>query len=146
MVPNLRYCILRMTVLGRHMTHWQRWISHPQSTWLRKAIFQLHLWCGIGVGLYVLIVSVTGSIVPYRKDLSAAATQGPSVVAQSGPRVTDDELKAVATRAYPGYTIIGIGAGRNPDQPVTISLNSRTGPKDRLFNPYTGEDLGDSAP
>jgi uncharacterized iron-regulated membrane protein len=128
------------------MMHWQRWISHPQSTWLRKAIFQLHLWCGIGVGLYVLVVSVTGSIVVYRNELYAAATPDPIVVAQSGPRLTDDELKAAAARAYPGYTIIGIGAGRNPDQPVTISLNSRTGPKDRLFNPYTGEDLGDSAP
>src|SRR5262249_16379444 len=35
---------------------------------------------------------------------------------------------------------------QNPDQAVNISLNSRRGPKDRLFNPYTGEDLGDATP
>ena len=29
----------------------------PQTTWLRKATFQLHLWSGIGIGLYVLLVS-----------------------------------------------------------------------------------------
>ena len=33
------------------MTYWQRWIRQPQTTWLRKAIFQLHLWSGIGLEL-----------------------------------------------------------------------------------------------
>src|SRR5262249_19147010 len=128
------------------MTHWQRWISHPQTLWLRKAIFQLHLWCGIGVGLYVLVVSVTGSIVVYRNELYSAATRDPIIVLQSGPRLTDDELKAAATRAYPGYAVLGINRAQNPDQAVDISLNGRSGAKDRLFNPYTGEDLGDATP
>ena len=128
------------------MTHWQRWISHPQTTWVRKATFQLHMWSGIGVGLYVLLVSVTGSIVVYRNELYTAATSDPIVVVESGPRLTDDELKAAATRAYPGYTIIGISRGQHPDQADSISLNGRAGRKDRLFNPYTGKDLGDSSP
>jgi uncharacterized iron-regulated membrane protein len=125
------------------MTQWQQWISHPQSVWLRKAIFQLHMWSGIGVGLYVLLISVTGSIVVYRNELYAAATRDPIIVAQSGARLTDDELKATAARAYPGYAIVDISRGRNPDQAVTISLDGRTGRKTRLFNPYNGEDLGD---
>ena len=128
------------------MTHWQRWISHPQTAWLRKATFQLHMWSGIGVGLYVLVVSVTGSIVVYRNELYRAATRDPIVVAQSGPGLTDDELMAAATRAHPGYAIIGISRGQNPNQAVSISLNGRNGGQDRLFNPYTGEDLGDSTP
>jgi uncharacterized iron-regulated membrane protein len=128
------------------MTFWQRWISHPQNVWLRKAIFQLHLWSGIGIGLYVLLVSVTGSILVYRNELYRAATRDPIVVAQSGPRLTDDELKAAASRAHPGYAIVSISAEKKPDSAVTISLNGRNGGKDRLFNPYTGEDLGDSVP
>ena len=129
-----------------HMTHWQRWISQPKTVWLRKAAFQLHMWSGIGVGLYVLLVSVTGSIVVYRNELYTAATRDPIVVVESGPRLTDDQLKAAATRAYPGYTIISISRAQNPDQAVGISLNSRIGRKDRLFDPYTGRDLGDSVP
>jgi len=128
------------------MTHWQRWISHPQTTWVRKATFQLHMWSGIGVGLYVLLVSVTGSIVVYRNELYTAATRDPIIVAQSGPQLSDDELKAAATRAYPGYTIIEVSRGQNPDQAVSISLNGRTGRKDRLFDPYTSKDLGASTP
>jgi uncharacterized iron-regulated membrane protein len=129
-----------------HMTNWQRWISHPQTVWLRKAIFQIHMWSGIGVGLYVLMVSVTGSIVVYRNELYSAATREPIIVAQSGPRLTDDELKAAAMRAYPGYTVDGIGGRQNPNQAVSIALNGGPGRKERLFNPYTGEDLADSVP
>jgi len=128
------------------MTRRQRWISHPQTVWLRKATFQLHLWSGIGLGLYVLVVSVTGSIVVYSNELYRAATRVPIAVAPSGQRLTDDELKAAAARVYPGYTIVTMNRGQNPDQAVTFSLDSHAGRKNRLFNPYTGEDLGDSVP
>ena len=128
------------------MTHWQRWIWHPQTHWLRKAIFQLHMWSGICVGVYVLVVSVTGSILVYRNELYVAATRDPIVVAQTGPRLTDDELKTAATRAYPGFTVIEMSRAQNPDQAVSISLARHKDRRDRMFNPYTGEDLGDSTP
>jgi uncharacterized iron-regulated membrane protein len=104
--------------------------------WLRKAIFQIHMWSGIGLGLYVLVVSVTGSIVVYSNELYRAATPKPVLVLQSGPRLTDDELGAAATRAYPGYRVISITGGQKPDQAVSISLIGTAGRKNRLFNPY----------
>lgn len=127
------------------MTYWQQWISHPQATWLRKAVFQVHLWSGIGIGLYVLLISVTGSIAVYRNELYEAATRPPVVVAP-GPSLSDDDLRAIATRAYPGYTVIGVNRTDNPDQAVNVHLASGNGRKDLLFNPHTGEDLGDSVP
>jgi uncharacterized iron-regulated membrane protein len=42
--------------------------------WLRRALFQVHLWSGIGVGLYVLMISVTGSVLVYRNELLFRAT------------------------------------------------------------------------
>ncbi|MBZ5677304.1 MAG: PepSY domain-containing protein [Acidobacteriia bacterium] len=128
------------------MTYWQRWIRRPQTTWLRKATFQIHLWSGIGIGLYVLLVSLTGSILVYRNELYRVATRDPVIVAESGPRLTDEQLKGAATRAYPGYTVLSVGQVRNPDQAVDIALRSHAGLKNRLFNPYTGADLGDSVP
>jgi len=126
--------------------YWQRWIRQPQTAWLRKAIFQLHLWSGIGIGLYVLLISVTGSILVYRNELYRAATPDPIIVAESGARLTDEQLKGRATSAYPGYRVINIGRARNPDQAVSISLKSGASLKNRLFNPYTGADLGESVP
>jgi len=42
--------------------------------WLRKALFQVHLWIGIGIGLYLVVVAVTGSILVFRVELSRAAS------------------------------------------------------------------------
>jgi uncharacterized iron-regulated membrane protein len=127
------------------MTIWQRWIRQPQNVRLRKAIFQIHLWSGIGAGLYVLFISVTGSVLVWRNELAAAATPDPIVVTGSGPRLTDEQLKEAATRAYPGYSVI-INRAPNPDQAVDISLERSTDRLARLFDPYTGRDLGDSVP
>src|SRR5262245_44826609 len=104
------------------MTQWRRWVSQPQTVWLRKAAFQIHMWSGIGIGLYVLMISVTGSILVYRNELYVAATRDPIVVARSGPQLTDDELKSAVTRAYPGYTISEFRRGQNPDEAVDISF------------------------
>ncbi len=128
------------------MTYWQRWMRQPQTAWLRRAIFQLHLWSGIGIGLYVLLVSVTGSVLIYRNELFRAAIRDPIIVTASGPRLTDEQLTRAATRAYPGYAVIDVSRYRNPDQAVSVSLERGTDLKIRLFNPYTGEDLGDSVP
>jgi uncharacterized iron-regulated membrane protein len=51
------------------MTLWQRWLTRPQDVLLRKALFQIHLWTGIGMGLYILMISVTGSILVFRREL-----------------------------------------------------------------------------
>jgi uncharacterized iron-regulated membrane protein len=131
---------------GRHMTSWQRWLWQPQSVGLRKAILQLHLWSGIALGLYVLLISVTGSILVYRNELYRAATPDPIIVAESGTRLTDEQLKGAAIRAYPGYTVISVGQLRNPDQAVGISLKRNAELIERLFNPYTGADLGEAVP
>jgi uncharacterized iron-regulated membrane protein len=128
------------------MTYWQRWIRKPQTLWLRKAVFQIHLWSGIGIGLYVFVVSVTGSAVVYSNEMYRAATLDPIIVTGSGQQLTDEQLKSVAKRAYPGYAVVNIGRARNPDQAVGISLSGGGGLKNRLFNPYTGADLGDSVP
>jgi uncharacterized iron-regulated membrane protein len=128
------------------MTFWQRWLWQPQATRLRKAFFQLHLWSGVGIGLYVLLVSVTGSVLVYRNELYRAATPEPIVLAASGPLLTDDQLRAAATAAYPGYVVTGISRSRQPNQPASVSLRRGTGIENRLFNPFTGEDIGDAVP
>jgi uncharacterized iron-regulated membrane protein len=114
--------------------------------WLRKAIFQIHLWSGIGLGLYVLLVSLTGSVLVYRNELYMAATRDPIVVSPSGPLLTDEQLKDAARRAYPGYTVDVLTRPRDPAQAVTVSLSRGTDRRNRLLNPFTGADLGDSVP
>lgn len=128
------------------MTVWRRWVRQPQSVLLRKALFQVHLWSGIVIGLYLLMISVTGSVLVYRNELYQAATPEPTVVTASGPLLTDEQLQAAATRAHPGYEVTNVSRAKNPDQAVDVSLRRDEDIKRRLFNPYTGEDLGGSVP
>src|SRR5438132_11058514 len=125
-------------------TLWQRWLRQPQNIWLRRALFQVHLWSGIAIGLYILTISVTGSVVVYRNELYRAATPEPIISNGSGPALTDQQLTEAATRLYPGYHVINLTRARNPDQAVDIWLRRGDVPRYGLVDPRTGSDLGES--
>ena len=122
----------------------ERWLRRPQGVALRKAIFQVHLWSGLILALYVLVMSVSGTILIYRRELAKAFSAEPAVVAGPGPRLTADELKQAALRAHPSYHVNRIFESRKPNQPVEIWLERGPNKIERLFNPYTGADLGNS--
>jgi uncharacterized iron-regulated membrane protein len=128
------------------LTLWQRWIVHPKQVWLRRALFQVHLWSGITLGLYVFIISVTGSVLVYRNELYRAATPEPIVSRSALPRLSDEALKAVAVRAYPEYRVVNVERAVDPDQAVDVWLRRGDDVKKRLFDPRTGADLGNSVP
>jgi uncharacterized iron-regulated membrane protein len=136
---------LRVT-LPPDVTIWQRWMRQPQSFWIRKALFQIHLWTGIGVGLYILVISVTGSAVVYSGELYRWATPPRLVIVAAGLPMTDDHLRAAAERAYPGYRVTKLYKFSGQNAPVEIALEGGGTPRLRLFDPYTGKDLRDSVP
>jgi uncharacterized iron-regulated membrane protein len=51
--------------------------SSPQVSWLKRALFQVHLWLGIAIGLYVLFITITGSAVVFRREMDRALCPGP---------------------------------------------------------------------
>src|SRR5262245_910992 len=56
---------------GSRMSLLKRWLQQPQRVWLRRALFQVHLWTGLALGVYVVVLSVTGSALVYRAELVA---------------------------------------------------------------------------
>ena len=92
---------------NNHQGAWQRWLRQPQKVWLRRALFQIHLWSGIGVGLYVLLISVTGSVLVYRNEMLFRAVSSPRAIRLIS-QLTDlhDNLFAGDT----GRTVNGLGA------------------------------------
>lgn len=64
---------------GKQLSAWQRWVRQPQRTWLRRTVFQVHLWSGIGLGLYIFFISATGSVLVYRNELYVAAMPAATV-------------------------------------------------------------------
>jgi uncharacterized iron-regulated membrane protein len=128
------------------MSLWRRWVRQPQTIWLRRALFQVHMWAGIGVGLYLFFISVTGSVLVYRNELFNAVTPAPLIAVASGDLLTDDQLKESALRAYPGFTVTNLIRGLDKSHAVDLWLVHDKVEKHRLFDPYTGRDLGNSVP
>jgi uncharacterized iron-regulated membrane protein len=106
----------------------------------------VHLWTGIGVGLYVLVISLSGSVLVYRNELYRAFSPTPLVVTGSGETLTAEQLTAAALRAYPGYEVTAVRPGKAPDHAVEIALRRGDETIRRIFHPFTGEDLGDPLP
>jgi uncharacterized iron-regulated membrane protein len=125
---------------------WQRWVRQPQKVWLRKAFFQVHLWSGLMVGLYILMISMTGSVLVYRNELYRAATPEPIISSGSGPRMTDEQLTGSAHSLYPSYRVVKLRRPTNLDEAVEVQFARGKEVKNRLFDPRTGSDLGDSVP
>src|SRR5262245_56229237 len=130
---------------GGYVKFWQGWLRQPQRVWLRRASFQIHLWIGLAIGLYIVMLSITGSVLVYRNEMDRFfATPRPDFE-QGRTILTQDELRAAAAKAYPGWEITRLGdriSRRNPTLEVWVEKDGLK--KERLFNPYTGADLGDS--
>src|SRR5262245_55677792 len=124
------------------MTLWKRWLTQPQTVFVRKALFQIHLWTGIAVGLHVFVICLTGSILVYRNELYRAFSPGPVIVAGSGTPMSEEALKTAARRAFPEYEVGEVKLGQSPNQAVEVTLSNGKGdPRRRLLHPFTGEDL-----
>jgi uncharacterized iron-regulated membrane protein len=129
------------------MTFTERFFRRPQTVWLRKALFQVHLWCGLGIGLYLVVVSVTGSVLVYRSELRQAFNPEPRIVStDTGPRMSMDDLTAVVQRAYPTHSVEVWTDPDDPTHAVTMQLREEESRDQWLFDPYTGEDLGNALP
>jgi uncharacterized iron-regulated membrane protein len=88
-------------------------LHRPQNVLLRKAIFQVHLWTGALVGLYVFVVCVTGAALVFRIDMQRATfphlfTPGPGAPADAAT------ILEGVRRAFPDDRVSGI------DSPTTV--------------------------
>jgi uncharacterized iron-regulated membrane protein len=92
----------------RAASAWQQWLRFPQKLALRRTVFQVHLWAGIGLGIYILLISVTGSVLVYRNELFRAAWSGSAINIEFVQFLMD--LHDNLLGGDVGRTVNGIGA------------------------------------
>lgn len=130
---------------AQEMTRWQRWVERPQSVWIRRAFAQVHLWIGAAAAVYVVMISISGSAIVFRRELNKAASRQ-VFVAAVGARLSSEGLQQSAQRAYPGYEVYSVRFSENPRRPAEAILGDGRMRISRFFNPYNGADLGDPQP
>jgi uncharacterized iron-regulated membrane protein len=101
----------------------------------RKTLFWLHLTCGVTAGLVVLMMSVTGVLLAYERQILAWADRTHYVEAAPGAaRQPLAALLAAVQRERPGFQPTAITLRNEPDAPVTFAAG-RAGAL--LVDPYT---------
>ena len=125
-----------------YMRHPRPVAFRPQNTSLRKVVFQIHLWTGIAIGLYLLVVCVTGAALVFRTHLQRAAFPDLFVTITGEPAdaaTVLDRLRDV----YPNDRISGIDAPTDL-RPTTLAYVVRGEALLTIFvDPTTGRVLGE---
>jgi len=101
----------------------------------RKVLFWLHLTCGVTTGLVVLMMSVTGVLLAYERQILAWADRAHDAEPAPGAaRQPLAALLAAAQRQRPGFQPSAISLRNQPNAPVTFAAG-RAGAL--LVDPYT---------
>src|SRR3970282_214387 len=116
---------------------------------LRRALFHVHLWISLTLGLYIIVISVSGSIAVFRREANLWLVPR-TVASTEGERLTGEALDAAVRRVYSGYEVVGISEqfgrrGSDPAlRPVDVALVKDGVRSGRVFDPYRAQDLGDN--
>ncbi|HYG61641.1 MAG TPA: PepSY-associated TM helix domain-containing protein [Thermoanaerobaculia bacterium] len=111
---------------------------------LRTAIFWIHLALGLTAGLVILVMSVTGVLLMYERQITEWADRGYRAAPPSpgAERLPVETLLSRVLAARPEATPASVILQADPAAPATVSLGRRS----QLFvNPYTGEILGEGS-
>ena len=109
----------------------------------RKLIYKLHKWLGLITGMLLILISVSGSLLVFRKPLDHL-TRPPSFRLRPAVRKASwNVLVSNATQAYGKAHLDALDLASEADEPVRITLADDTGPLTVFVDPQTGHVLGD---
>lgn len=110
----------------------------------RSTLFWLHLGCGVAVGLVVLMMSVTGVLLTYERQILAWAERSSYAEPEPGAtRLTLEELVEIAQLRKPDFKPTAITLVNEPGAPVTLAAG-RSG--SLSIDRYTGAVREPAAP
>jgi uncharacterized iron-regulated membrane protein len=117
-------------------------IHRPQSVFLRKALFQVHLWIGVLVGLYVFVVCITGAALVFRIDMQRALH--PALFTPSaGPPADAATMLESVRDTFPRHRVSGIDAPTTARPTYLAYVTNDEGFLTLLFDPVTAAFLGE---
>jgi len=112
----------------------------------RSIVFWTHLVTGVTAGVVILVMSVTGVVLTYEKQMLewADRRQAPALPpSPGGQSLPPEALLAAVTAVQPGAAVAGLNRRADPTAPATVTL---AGNRALLVDPYTGAVLGEPAP
>lgn len=119
------------------MTVWEQILDRPRQWRGRHWFFQLHLWAGVLTALYLVVASVTGSLLMLH-DLLAPPVPHADVARGELPVGPDEALRALRA-ALPGFRAVSVVVPERPGGPYGGFLLNRGQWAFAEVHPVTGE-------
>ena len=107
---------------------------------LRSIVFWLHLACGAVAGAVILIMSVTGVLLTYQRQITAWADTRAYDVVPAQVRVPVDTLIMRAAQSRPDLSPSAVAIRSDATEPASLTVGAG---RQLFVNPYTGEVLGE---
>jgi uncharacterized iron-regulated membrane protein len=106
---------------------------------MRKILFNFHLYFALILGVFVVIIGVTGSLIAFEGDLDRLTNLNLYRVTPEGQMLSPSGLLAAAAKAYPAQKVNTI---RFPSSPDSAAIFNVRGAAQVFMNPYTGAIIG----
>jgi uncharacterized iron-regulated membrane protein len=108
------------------MNFFQRLVRRPQQLWVRQLNFQLHLWAGIILAVYLVVIGITGSILVFQTELEALSGLKPWHSLQTNqPFAGIAAVVADIHAAYPRFHIVSVATPTEADPTFVAILEGR---------------------
>jgi uncharacterized iron-regulated membrane protein len=109
---------------------------------IKKTIGKLHLWFGLGSGLIVLFLGITGCILAFQREIELVTIPAQFTPGKDQPYLPPTVIKEAAEKALPGKHIHGIAYGQ-PGKSAMVSFYNEDPEYYYLVyaDPYTAEVL-----
>jgi len=115
-------------------------IDRPQNVSWRKAVFQVHLWSGVIVALYIAAISISGSILVFETNL---LDHRPKLARQDVPHGIDySKVVNAAQNAFVGEPLASIDMRTNDRRIVAIVLKAGERQRTVYVNSASNEVVG----
>ena len=107
---------------------------------LRSVLFWLHLTCGVVAGAVILIMSVTGVLLTYQRQITAWADMRGYHIEPAPQRLSADAIVAKVAESRPDLSPTAVMVRSEPAAPASLTVG--TG-RQLFVDPYTGAVLGE---
>jgi len=114
--------------------------DRPQGVWWRKVLFQIHLWIGVFLGLYVVAISISGSLLVFERNLLDDTPRLPQA-AVPGP-ANWGQMSSAALRSFPGSSLENIDMRTTNRRVALIGLKDAGRDRIVFVDSFTGGILG----
>ena len=123
-----------------------RLLLRPRQLWLRRINFQIHLWAGVVLAIYVTVVGVTGSILVFGQELHSLLDPNEfPAISSRAPLAHPAAVIENIRLAFPHTHLVSL-TGPTRTTPVFVAVLQRNARYTVMCHPETGRILGQVQP